>query len=63
MRQIYQELHRAATARSTERGFNGWYTYGVSYAAMTKDLVVPFLHPLKFTLGERAVRSAVLRGR
>ena len=40
MRQIYQELHRAATARSTERGFNGWYTYGVWYAAMTAAVSV-----------------------
>jgi hypothetical protein len=37
---IYQELHRAATARSTERGFNGWYTYGVWYAAMTAAVSV-----------------------
>ena len=35
MRQIYQDMQRSAMARSTERGFNGWYTYGFWYAAMT----------------------------
>ena len=35
LRQIYLDLQRSATARSTERGFNGWYTYGFWYAAMT----------------------------
>ena len=57
MRQIYQELHRAATARSTERGFNGWYTYGVWYAAMTAAVSVAGLLACKIwgpRLGEIA---------
>jgi hypothetical protein len=35
MLRISQDLQRSAMARSTERGFNGWYTYGFWYAAMT----------------------------
>ena len=35
LRQLYQDMQRSAMARSTERGFNGWYTYGVWYAVLT----------------------------
>ena len=40
LRQVYLDIQRSAMARSTERGFNGWYTYGFWYAAITGTLAV-----------------------
>ena len=44
---LFPELHRAAMARSSERGFNGWYTYGFWYAAWTATVTITGLVVVK----------------
>ena len=40
LRKIYHDAHRSAMAHSGDRGFNGWFTYGFWYAALTGVLSV-----------------------
>ena len=40
LNRVYADLQRAAMARSSERGFNGWYTYGFWYAAWTAGVTL-----------------------